>query len=154
MRNLSKKAKTIIAGAAIAGLASTGVAYAYWTTTGHGDSSATTAETAPTLTLTGTPASGLIPGSYVDVPIVAHNGTTASLVASTLTVSDLTSGVTACDELVNHATAAATSPVAAVTVAPSGQEDFGSVRISLPNSATEDQNVCKHVTYTFVVDAS
>ena len=42
MRNLSKKAKTIIAGAAIAGLASTGVAYAYWTTTGSGAGEAST----------------------------------------------------------------------------------------------------------------
>ncbi len=42
MRNLSKKAKMIIAGAAVAGLASTGVAYAYWTTTGSGTGTAVT----------------------------------------------------------------------------------------------------------------
>ncbi len=42
MRNLSKKAKTIIAGAAIAGLASAGGAYAYWTTTGAGTGTAAT----------------------------------------------------------------------------------------------------------------
>jgi hypothetical protein len=42
MRNLSKKAKTIIAGAAVIGLATSGVAYAYWSTTGSGAGSAST----------------------------------------------------------------------------------------------------------------
>ena len=42
MRNLSKKAKTIIAGAAIAGLASAGGAYAYWTNSGTGTGTAGT----------------------------------------------------------------------------------------------------------------
>ena len=60
MRNLSKKAKTIIAGAAIAGLASTGVAYAYWTTTGTGTGTgSTTAGVANQLFFTQNPAGAL-----------------------------------------------------------------------------------------------
>jgi hypothetical protein len=64
MRNLSKKAKTIIAGAAIAGLASTGVAYAYWTAAGNGTGSATTAAASTDITVvqTSNPAD-LAPGS-------------------------------------------------------------------------------------------
>ncbi len=63
MRNLSKKAKTIIAGAAIVGLASAGGAYAYWTTTGSGTGSASAGTTvAVTVDQVGT-ISGLTPGS-------------------------------------------------------------------------------------------
>ena len=63
MRNLSKKAKTIIAGAAIAGLASAGGAYAYWTTTGAGSGEATTSAGAPNLKVTQlTSPSDLAPG--------------------------------------------------------------------------------------------
>jgi len=55
MRNLSKKAKTIIAGAAIAGLASTGVAYAYWTASGSGTGTASTSAGVNDMTFTQTP---------------------------------------------------------------------------------------------------
>ena len=63
MRNLSKKAKTIIAGAAIAGLASTGVAYAYWTTTGTGSGTAGTGTTLNVTVNQLTSPSALSPGT-------------------------------------------------------------------------------------------
>lgn len=42
MRNLSKKTKVVVAGVSAATLAMSGVAYAYWTTSGSGTGSATT----------------------------------------------------------------------------------------------------------------
>jgi len=54
MRNLSKKAKTIIAGAAIAGLASAGGAYAYWTASGSGSGTAATSAGVNGMTFTQT----------------------------------------------------------------------------------------------------
>ena len=79
MRNLSKKAKTIIAGAAIAGLASAGGAYAYWTTTGSGTGQAT-AGTTSTFTVASTNGTAVL---------LSPNGPTQ---ASTFTVHNPGSG--------------------------------------------------------------
>ena len=90
MRNLSKKAKTIIAGAAIAGLASTGVAYAYWTTTGSGVGGATAGapvvadkiELVQSSTIT-----GLYPGGpAADIMVTAHNPAAFDQVVGQVTV--------------------------------------------------------------------
>jgi hypothetical protein len=113
MRNLSKKAKTIIAGAAIAGLASTGVAYAYWTTTGAGSGGATTqSENAAAFTV-GTATFGsatLYPGGVAETQTiavtnsgaatVALHGVTADILSSTFQV-----GCTAADYTVTGWTA-------------------------------------------------
>jgi hypothetical protein len=154
MRKLSMKSK-IIATAAIMCLASSGVAYAYWTTTGSGGGSATTAGTAGTLSLAGGPVSGLVPGGFVVVPITATNAAaTTSLTATSLTVSGLTSSKPACNLLSPLATAVATSPGSAVTVAPGGgTASFGSVTVSLPDSSTVNQDACQGATYTFTVTA-
>lgn len=54
MRNLTKKSKAIIAGAAVAGLISAGGAYAYWTASGSGDGTAATSAGVNGLTFTQT----------------------------------------------------------------------------------------------------
>src|SRR5450631_3844096 len=59
---LMKKSKTIIACAAIAGLASTGVAYAYWTTSGTGSATATTGTVVGITVNETTSATNLYPG--------------------------------------------------------------------------------------------
>jgi hypothetical protein len=156
MRYLTKKSK-IIAAAAIIGLASSGGAYAYWTTTGSGSGSATTATTAGTLSLAGGPVGGLVPGGTVNVAITATNpAATTSLTAATLTVAGLTSNKPACNLLASTlATAVATSPGLPVTVAPGGgTASFGSVTVSLPDSSSVNQDACQGATYTFTVTAS
>ena len=59
---LMKKSKTIIACAAIAGLASTGVAYAYWTISGTGSATATTGTVVGITVNETTSATNLYPG--------------------------------------------------------------------------------------------
>jgi hypothetical protein len=59
---LTKKSKTIIAGAAIVGLASAGVAYAYWTTSGTGSATATTGTVVGITVNETTNATNLYPG--------------------------------------------------------------------------------------------
>lgn len=59
---LTKKSKTINAGAAIAGLASAGVAYAYWTTSGTGSATATTGTVVGITVIETTSATNLYPG--------------------------------------------------------------------------------------------
>ena len=97
MRNLSKKAKTIIAGAAIAGLASTGVAYAYWTTTGSGDGSATSASANGTIDLYASFADGLTPGASEDVTFTADNLGTSSLYVGDITLASVSTDKPSCD---------------------------------------------------------
>lgn len=66
MRTLSKKQKigATIAAAGVLAVAGGGIAFAYWTTTGSGDSSATAGTTSGTLTINGpaTAPTGLYPG--------------------------------------------------------------------------------------------
>jgi hypothetical protein len=87
---LTKKCKTIIAGAAIIGLASSGVAYAYWTTSGNGVGSATTGtSTAVTLLQVGT-ISAMTPGSAaqaldfsINNPVATNQFITSVVIAIT-----------------------------------------------------------------------
>jgi hypothetical protein len=160
MSKISTKSKVIVAGVAGLSLGISGVAYAYWTTSGSGSGSATAAGTAGTLSLT-TPTTpvvtGLVPGSFIDVPVTASNSsTTTSLQANTLTVDNLAvDGAHAgCLLLVTKPTIGATNPASAVTVAPSDSAAFGKVTISLANSGTENQDSCKNAVFTFDLHAS
>jgi hypothetical protein len=92
MRNLSKKAKTIIAGAAIAGLASTGVAYAYWTSTGSGAGSAAAAAGTNDLHINSTNVTGLVPNGTATLDLtVSNTNPTTSEAYSTASYSITTS---------------------------------------------------------------
>jgi hypothetical protein len=91
MRNLSKKAKTIIAGAAIAGLASAGGAYAYWTSIGEGTGTAGTAASALNLVISGDPAAGIKPGGSVVVPVIVNNPNSFKVNVGTVSASITTS---------------------------------------------------------------
>jgi len=116
MRNLSKKAKTIIAGAAIAGLASTGVAYAYWSSTGSGSGSANAGAGTNDLTINSANVTGLVPGSDTTLDVVIANThpttseayTTASYVVTTTPSSCLAADFTITGLPVGHTVAANT----------------------------------------------
>ena len=96
MRNLSKKSKTIIAGAAIAGLASAGGAYAYWTTTGSGTGAATNASSNGVIVLHGTYAGGLTPAATRAVTFTADNAGTSSLYVGDITLASVTTDKPSC----------------------------------------------------------
>ncbi len=159
MRKTTKFVAAIGASALVLGTA--GVAYAYWTTTGNGSGTGSAAATAGNLTLAGptTAVTGLVPGGFIDVPITASNAsTTTSLAATHLAVSNFQVDAphSGCLALAVGAkpTIASTDPAAQVVVAPSGSAAFGKVTITLPNSASVDQETCKSAVFTFDVAAS
>jgi len=101
MRNLSTKAKLVVVAAAGGTLAMSGVAYAYWTTTGSGTGSATAGTTAATdkieLTQVGT-LTGFYPGSTAQsVMVKAHNPAAFSQKVGNVTVSVAAVGSCAAD---------------------------------------------------------
>jgi len=144
MRSLTKKSKAIIAGAAIAGLASTGVAYAYWTTGGTGDGSATNASTNGVIVLTAHFANGLTPGGTTPVTYTAANAGTSNLFVGTITNSlsidaaHVTAGCLIGDFGIDATTLSNTVVPAGATATPL----VGTSTLSFANT-TDNQNGCK-----------
>lgn len=68
---------------AIAAIAITGVAYAYWTGTGSGTGTGTVG-TSSTVTITGTVAPGIAPGTSRPVSFTAENADTAAVQVTTV----------------------------------------------------------------------
>lgn len=143
-------------------LAGAGVGYAYWSGGGTGSASSSAATSVSNLVLTPkTAVTGLVPGDSVTVPVTAtNNNATTSVSLSTLATGAITSGSAACDLLLATAgtkvTAAPVQPaVTPVVVAPAGgAADFGSVTVSMENSATVNQDACKGKTFTVALTAS
>lgn len=73
MSKLSTKSKAVIAGVAVVSLAGSGVAYAYWTTTGSGSGQATTGSNAASLTV-----------AQSGSPSLAYPGAPASTISATV----------------------------------------------------------------------
>ena len=86
MRKLSKKSRITAAVAGVALVAvGGGAAYAYWTTTGAGNGTATNSAGGGTVTLFATFDGGLAPGNQVDVAYTATNSMTSSTKVGELT---------------------------------------------------------------------
>lgn len=86
MRKLSKKSRITAAVAGVALVAvGGGAAYAYWTTTGSGNGTATNSAGGGTVALYATFNGGLAPGNTVDVAYTADNPTKSSTVVGDLT---------------------------------------------------------------------
>ena len=157
MRNLSKKAKIIIAGAAIAGLASAGGAYAYWTTTGNGTGSATTGTSSAFAVTTTSPTGGPLtpggPSESVGFNVANNNTGVQRLNTVVVTVANANgtawNAVPGCSAL-DYTVSAAT--FAAGDIAPSGSTS-GTVSISM-NNLNANQDQCKGVTVPLYVAAS
>jgi hypothetical protein len=156
MRSIAnKKIAAVAAGALV--VATAGAAYAYWTTSGSGSGSATTAGSNGTLVLDGVTVSGLTPGQTQTMNVTATNNSSTTLAASSLTVSSVTSDQPDCLALVEGAkpTFVPNNPSSQVVVAPGGgSAAFGTVTVSLPNSSTLNQDVCKSATFTVNLAAS
>jgi hypothetical protein len=82
--NLNKKTTAIVA-AGILTVATAGGAYAYWSTTGSGTGTATTASSNGAVVLHAAFANGLTPGASEVVTYTADNGGTSSLRVGTIT---------------------------------------------------------------------
>jgi hypothetical protein len=166
MRNLSKKSKALVAGAAIAGLAGTGVAYAYWTTSGSGSGTgSTTAGTVDKLTFTQNPAgdpdtsvalAAMYPGdSAQTLTVRVRNTSTESAYVAHVQAYITTdkSGCTAADfklggvpsAAVDASTAKALSWTAADLAAGAAANATSSVQF---NNTGDNQDACKGATVT------
>jgi hypothetical protein len=151
MRSLTKKSKAIIAGAAIAGLASTGVAYAYWTTTGSGSGTASTATPTANLQVTQTLApTNMAPGvaaggiTVTVENLATNNAHVAQVVASIFSVTGGAGVCTATDydlgtpTMTNGAADLATNAVAT----------FSGATLGFHNDTSANQNGCQGATVT------
>ena len=161
MRKISKTAKLAVAGVSVGTLALSGVAYAYFTTTGAGTGSGTVG-TSSALTLhqasatysnAGTQAApgenALLPGTSVDVTWTVDNGSSGHQQLGTISLESVTSNKAGCDSA-THSTWFAMTPVAEnMDLAPgAGQTVTNGGTISF-NNASESQDVCKGAALTF-----
>jgi hypothetical protein len=91
MRKISKTAKLAVAGVSVGTLALSGVAYAYWTTTGSGTGSATNAGSNGTVTLHASwAADALFPGGSQTVSFTADNAGASNLYVTTIKLDSVT----------------------------------------------------------------
>ena len=148
-------AKILAIGLPLTAVAVTGGAVAFWSGSAGG-SGGTTAETSvDALVLSTSAVTGLVPGGTVTVPVTAtNNNATTSVSVSQLTAVDLVSDSDGCDD-VSGATVAVTQPAQAVIVAPAGgTAQVGSIKITMANSPTVNQDACKGAVFTATLAAS
>jgi len=159
MRKLgSKKRFVLIASTTAAVLIGSGVAFAYWTTTGSGTGTAATGTTSlVTVNQTGAAITGLYPGgSAVNVPfnIVNSNVSGQYIATVALSVTNTTiagvpqAGCTAADFTVTNGTIGA--------VVPNGTTNYatGNGATILMKDTGVNQNACKGVTVNLAFAAS
>ncbi|HKU35334.1 hypothetical protein [Paenarthrobacter sp. NPDC058040] len=145
MRKLSKKSRITAAVAGVALVAvGGGAAYAYWTTTGSGNGSATNSTGGGTVTLHATFAGGLAPGNQVNVAYTADNSTTSSTVVGDLTASVATD-VPACLPAWFEVTAVTSNTNVAAN---STGTSVGSGVLKFNDSSTVNQDACKSANVT------
>lgn len=146
-------ARILAVGLPLAVVAASGAAFAYWTSNGSGNASATAESSVAGVTLASDAISGLVPGGSVTVPVTATNpNAKTSVGVKTLTVGAVTSSVPACT-LVAGATAEPTSPATEVVIAPGASAPFGSVKVTMANSEV-NQDACKGATFTVALTAA
>src|ERR1019366_9229319 len=136
----TKKSKTIMADAAIVGLASAGVAYAYWTTSGTGSTTATTGTVVGITVNETTSATNLYPGGPAQ-PLAGtftDSNAGAGYVASvTAALGTLPTGCLPADF-----TIAGTALVGANVAAGTGVGSWSGLTITMNNTGVS-QNACK-----------
>jgi hypothetical protein len=147
---LSKKKKYVVAGTAVAVIATGGIAFAYWTSAGTGTGTATTGDsTAFTVTVNDSP-TGLTPGG--------PTSTVSFTVANPSTGHQNVSGAVASVTGTSNAGCDATDfAITATTVATGdlgpGATTNGSFKIQMIDK-TVSQDACKNATVNLKVDVS
>lgn len=150
-------ARILAVGLPLAAVAATGAAFAFYTSSGSGTVTGAAATSVSGVTLATTSAvTGLVPGGFVSVPVTATNpNPSTSVRVTTLTAGAVTSDLTACTDAISGVTVSATSPATPVVIAPdNGTASFGSVTLSMMDSATVNQDVCKGAIFTVALSAS
>jgi hypothetical protein len=144
---LNRKTALIVgAGAAIVALSGT-AAFAYWTTTGSGTGSATTATSNGTIVLHASFADGLTPGASTPVSFTADNAGSSSLFVGTIHLASVTAdaGHASCD-VADYTMADVTSDTTAAAGA-TGATLNGTGTLTFADTAV-NQDSCKGATIT------
>jgi hypothetical protein len=137
---LTKKPKAIIVGAAIVGLASAGVAYAYWTTSGTGSATATTGTVVGITVNETTSATNLYPGGPAQPLAGNFNNSNAGAVYVASVTAALGTLPTGC--LPADFTIAGTALVGANVASGTGVGSWSGLTIAMNNTGVS-QNACK-----------
>lgn len=154
---LTKKSKAVVAGAALVGLAGSGTAYAYWTTSGSGTGSATTGTSSTFVVTTDAATGGLLtPGGPTDtVAFHVTNNNTGVQHLSAVSVIVAGAGGAAWTAVANCSAADYTvgTPVFTAGDVIAGATVDGTVTIKMNNLGTS-QDGCKLATVPLYVSAS
>ena len=146
--------KKKIAAVAVAGgmIATTGIAYAYWTTEGSGSGAADVAEESNNdLVLTADFADGLVPGDTVDVDITAENiDEQTSQKVGTVAATVATDNVNCLPAWFVVGTITQHRPI----VAPEDSELAAETTLTFTNEALVDQDACKGAEVTLNLTSS
>jgi hypothetical protein len=148
---LMKKSKTIIVGAAIAGLASTGIAYAYWTTSGTGSATATTGTVVGITVNETTSATNLYPGG----PAQPLAGTFTNTNAGAVYVASVTAALGTLPGTCVPAdfTIAGSAPVGANVASGTGVGTWSGLTIKMNNTLVS-QDGCKAASIPLVLTSN
>ncbi|MDQ1689095.1 MAG: hypothetical protein QOK42_2070 [Frankiaceae bacterium] len=143
MRKHSKKLIAAVAGTAAA-VALSGVAYAYWTTTGAGTGTVTNASSNGTVTLHASwPTTALFPGGSQSVSFTADNGGATDLYVGTIHLASVSVDAGHATCVVGDFTMPDVVSNTPVIHGASGQAIAGTGTLSFANNATTSQDTCK-----------
>ena len=147
----TKKPRTIIAGAAVVGVASAGVAYAYWTTSGTGSGTATTGTVVGITVNETTNATNLYPGGPAQ-PLAGNfnNGNAGAVYVASVTAA-LGTLPTGC--LPADFTIAGTATVNANVASGTGVGTWSGLTITMNNTVVS-QNACKAASIPLVLTSN
>jgi hypothetical protein len=164
MRKLTKKQKTaVVAGSLVLAMAGSGVAYAWWTTSGSGTGNGSTAPgNAAALSITGDAASPMFPGdSSQPLTVTVKNDGTENYYVSDVKAWITTdkAGCDGDDYLINDDSAPSTEGTAvslnwtSVDLVP-GDTHASSNTIQFNNKPADNQDACKGAVVTLHYSAS
>jgi len=150
-KHLSKRRVIVAAVVAVALAITSGVAFAYWTSSGGGSGFATNESANGTLVLHASFAGGLTPGASQSVSFTAGNAGTSNLQVGTVTSVVSTSDPVGC-----KASWFSIAPVAEDQTIQAGQSDVALAHdgsITFNDSLTENQDLCKGALVTLTLSS-
>ena len=145
MKITKKKLGAFVAGAAL--VAGAGSAFAYWTTTGAGNGSATAARTNGTVVLHASYPAGIYPGGTATVSFTADNAGLTDLYVGTITLASVTADGGHLTCAVADFTMPAVVSNTVVAAGATGAPLTGTGTLSFANTSA-NQDACKGATIT------
>ena len=142
--NMKKKIAALAVATGIVG--ASGVAYAYWTTTGSGTGSASVASANGTVTLHASVAPGIYPGGSSEVTFTADNAGDTDLRVRTIHLESVTADAVGC--VVSDFTMADVASNTTVLHKTTGQAIAGTGTLVFANNPDASQDACKGATLT------